>query len=365
MSKWIVALVRLKTLWACAAALCLGALLIAASGVNPATAYASLFRGAFLDYWGLSSTLVKASPILLAGLAVAVPMRAGMFNIGAEGQIYCGALFATLASLHLPELPAVPGIALVMLASAAGGALWAAIPGYLKAYRGVNEVIVTLLLNFVAIQLVSYAVSGPLHATGAPYPYSDEIPQPLRLPLILPQTDAHIGILFGILLALALHLCLKYTRFGHALDLVGKNRHAALYGGVPVKRQLMTAMMLGGALAGLAGGLEVIGLKHRLFHMFSPGYGFDGIVAAFMAGGSAAWVPVSALLLSGLKAGSNIMQRAVGVDATVVDAIQGLVVIFVAASQNASAVRFGARAARHLKRWTCQVRGMPASTETM
>jgi simple sugar transport system permease protein len=332
-------LARLRTVWACVLALAAGGLLMALGGASPWQAYVALFSTAFLDYWGFAATLVKACPILLAALAVALPLRAGLFNIGAEGQIYAGALAATGVGLALPELPGAVGLPLVMLAAMAGGALWAALPGYLKAYRGVNEVIVTLLLNFVAIQLVSWAVSGPLLAQGAPYPYSEELPEWLRMPIMLPQTDAHAGVLVGLAFALLLHLHLRYTAHGHALDLVGRNPQAAAYAGVAVRGQMLGAMMAGGALAGLAGGLEVLGLKYRLFHLFSPGYGFDGIVVAFMAAANMAWLPVAALLLGGLKAAAGGMQRAVGVQGTIVEAIQGLVVIFVAASYGFSLER--------------------------
>lgn len=363
MNSVLSTVLRLKVIWACMLALLLGALLIAASGNDPLVAYAALFQGAFLDYWGIASTLVKMSPILLAGLAVAIPMRAGLFNIGAEGQIYMGALCGTVMALRLPEMPMPLTIALVILASAAGGAMWAAIPGYLKAYRGANEVIVTLLLNFVAIHLVSYAVSGPLLAEGASYPFSEEVPDEARLPIIMPDTDAHAGILIGLALVVMVHFFLTATRHGHAFDLVGRNPRAALYAGVAVNGNIVGAMMAGGALAGLAGGIEVIGLKYRLFHLFSPGYGFDGIVVAFMAGGQAAWIPLSALLLSGLKTGANVMQRAVGVEATVVEAIQGLIVIFVAASQNASLSFLRARFAAFRKRVTNEVELSTASAE--
>jgi simple sugar transport system permease protein len=334
--KSIAWLARLRTLWACVLAFAVGGVLMGLSGASPWPAYQALFATAFMDYWGFASTLVKTCPILLAALAVAVPLRAGLFNIGAEGQIYCGALFATLAGLALPELPAGIGSCLVMLSAMAGGALWAAVPGYLKAYRGVNEVIVTLLLNFVAIQMVSWAVSGPLLAQGAPYPYSEELAESLRLPIVLPQTDAHAGILIGLGLAVLIHLHLRYTSHGHALDLVGRNLQAAAYAGVRVRRELLVAMLGGGALAGLAGGLEVLGLKYRLFHLFSPGYGFDGIVVAFMAAANMAWLPVAALLMSRLKAAAGGMQRAVGVPGTIVDVLQGLVVIFIAASHGFS-----------------------------
>ncbi len=323
---------RLRTVWATVAALVAGAGLIVVSGGDPLAAYRALFAGAFLDYWGFAATLVKLGPILLAALAVIVPLRAGLYNIGGEGQIYIGGLAGTLAGLWLPALPGPIGIALIVLASSLGGALWAGIAGLLRAARGLNEVIVTLLLNFVAVHIVSYAVSGPLMAEGAPYPYSDEVPPDFRLPILLPQSDAHLGVLFGVVLAVLIHLHFTRTTQGFALDAVGRNPRAARYAGIAVGRQMLAAMMIGGAIAGIAGGLEVIGLKYRLFHMFSAGYGYDGIIVAFMAGAQALAAPVAALFLAGLQAGAGIMQRAAGVDATVVDAIQGLVVIAVAAS---------------------------------
>jgi simple sugar transport system permease protein len=325
-------LVALRTVWATLLALLVGSLLILATGADPIQAYKALFGEAFLDYYGFASTLVKLSPILLAGLAVALPLRAGLFNIGAEGQIYMGALLATVVALKVPIPHGGLGIALCSLAGAIGGALWALVPAWLKAWRGVNEVIVTLLMNYVAINLVSWAVSGPLMDEGAPYPYSPEIVPELWLPLLLPGSDAHIGALVGVVLALSLWAMLRFTTHGFALATVGRNPVAARYAGIEVRRQMLFAMMLGGALAGLAGTFEVLGLKYRLFHLFSGGYGFDGIVVAFMAGASPLLVPLAALFLSGLKAGASIMQRATAVESTVVDAIQGLVVMFVAAS---------------------------------
>jgi simple sugar transport system permease protein len=321
----------LKSLWAVLAALLVGAILIIISGSNPITAYRALFKGAFFDYYGFATTLVKMSPILLAGLAVLLPLRVGQFNIGAEGQIYLGALFATVAALYLPEMPGWLHILVCIMAGMLGGAVWGAIPGYLKAFHGINEVIITLLMNYVAIDLVSYFVSGPMMAEGAPYPYSPEIRESLWLPILMPRTDAHLGVAVGLIFALALIVVFRYTSFGFSLDTVGKNPAAARYAGISVRRSIFLTMMFGGALGGLAGTFEVLGLKYRLFHHFSVGYGFDGIVVAFLAAGSPVWVPVAAIFLSGLKAGANIMQRAVGVETTVVEAIKGLVVIFIAA----------------------------------
>lgn len=322
----------LRPVWAILMALVIGAGLIAVAGVNPLAAYGALFGGAFLDYFGLASTLVKTSPILLAGLAVIVPLRAGLLNIGAEGQIYIGGLCSSVVALALPQVTPLIGVPLCIIAGALGGGLWGLIPGYLKAYRGINEVIITILLNFIAINLVSYVAGGPLMQEGAPYPYSDEIREDLWLPHIMPQTDAHIGILFGLALSLAIFLVLRFTTFGFALGMTGKNPTAATYAGVNVRHQVVGVMFVAGCIGGLAGGLEVLGLKHRLYHLFSPGYGFDGIVVAFLAQLSPLMAPISAFFLSGLKTGGLIMQRAVGLESTVVEAIQGLVIIFVAGS---------------------------------
>jgi len=322
----------LRPIWAVLIALAIGAGLIALGGVDPLVAYKELFGGAFLDYYGFANTLVKMSPILLAGLAVVIPLRAGLFNIGAEGQIYIGGLFAAAAALYLPEMPAIVHILVVIIAGAIGGGLWGFIPGYLKAYHGINEVIVTILMNYVGINLVSYFAGGPMMQADAPYPYSEEIPEDLWLPWILDGTDAHAGILIGLGLALIAWLVVRFTTVGFALDTIGKNRTAARYAGIDVRRQIMVSMFIAGCFAGLAGTFEVIGLKFRLYHLFSPGYGYDGIVVAFLADLNLILVPLSAFFLSGLKAGAHIMQRATGLESTVIDAIQGLVIIFVAAS---------------------------------
>ena len=322
----------LKGVWAVCLALLLGSVLIWIGGANPLEAYKTLFSGAFFEYHGLATTLIKMSPILLAGLAVLLPLRAGLFNIGAEGQIYIGALFGTWAALYLPEMPSAIHIFVCSLAGMVGGGLWAALPAYLKAHRNINEVIVTLLMNYIAINIVSYFVSGPMLAEGAPYPYSEEIPFGVWLPLLMPGTDAHLGVLIGCVFAFVLYFVFKRTTLGLSLEMVGNNPAAARYAGISVKRHIFVSLVFGGALAGLAGCYEVLGLKYRLFHLFSDGYGFDGLVVALLAQGNAILVAVAAFFLGGLESGANIMQRAVGVPVTVIEAIKGLVVIFVAAS---------------------------------
>lgn len=320
----------LKSVWAILAALLVGSILISMSGSNPIDAYAALFEGAFFEYYGIASTLVKMSPLILAGLAVTVPLRAGLFNIGVEGQIYMGALFATMAALFLPEMPSWLHILIASIAGALGGALWALLPALLKAYYKINEIIVTLLMNYVAINVVSYFVSGPMIAEDAPYPYSDEIPEALFLPQIMERTDAHLGVIIGVAIAVVVFLVFWRSSVGFSMSTVGRNTHAARYAGMSVQRHIVISFLVAGALGGLAGTFEVLGLKYRLFHMFSPGYGYDGVVITFLAGGNPLFVVLAAAFLAGLRSGAGIMQRAVGVDTTVVEAIQGLVVIFVA-----------------------------------
>ena len=322
----------LRPIWAVLVALVVGSGLIVLSHVSPLVAYVELFKGAFMDYWGVAGTLVKTSPILIAGLAVILPLRAGLLNIGVEGQIYMGGLGSAMAALLLPDMPTFILLPVCVLAGALAGGVWGFIPGYLKAYYGMNEVILTILLNFIAMNIVSYVAGGPMMQDGAPYPYSEEIRESLWLPWIMPGTDAHAGVVIGVILALMLYVVLRFSTIGFALDTIGKNATAARYAGIPVKPYIVGVMFAAGALGGLAGSFEVLGLKYRLYHHFSPGYGFDGIVVAFLAGVNPLLAPISALFLSGLKVGAMAMQRAVGLESTVIEAIQGLVIICVAAS---------------------------------
>lgn len=321
----------LKTVWAVIAALLIGAIFILLAGGNPLEGYSALFRGAFADYWGIGDTLVRMSPLLLAGLAVIIPLRAGLFNIGAEGQIYIGALFATIAALYLPAvLPGVVRIALCIVAGAVGGAIWAAIPGLLKAYRGTNEIITSLLLSYVAVYMIGAILHAWLIEPGAPYPYSREVPDEVILPIFLPRTQAHAGIMIAWVAALLVAIMFWKTTLGQSIQIVGHNKHAAAYAGLNVKRLTVLSFALGGAMGGLAGVFEVLGLKYRLFDHFSPGYGMQGIIVAFLAALNPIGAIFAAIFLAGLQVGAGSMQRATGIDTTMVAALQGLVVLCVA-----------------------------------
>ncbi len=322
----------LSPIIAIASALLVGAVLIALAGANPVKAYTVLFTESLADYYGFGSTITKTTPLVLAGLAVLAALKAGQFNIGAEGQIYLGGLGSTLIGLYLQPLPALLHVPLALLGGFLFGAIWGGIPGYLKAVRGVNEVITTLLLNYIAINLVSYLVNAPLIEPGAPSAYSPLIAESVKLPIILAKTQAHAGIFVGLMVAAILWVVLARSPLGYQIEAVGLNPVAARYAGMSVKRTIMLVMALAGGLAGLAGACEVMGLKYRLFDQFSPGYGYDAIAIAFLSRGNIAGVVATSLFFGALRSGANVMQRSAGVPLTVVYAIQGLTVLLIAIS---------------------------------
>lgn len=332
--KWSVKQVIpvVSPLLAIAAALLVGAGLIAIAGVNPGNAYAVLFSEALLNYYGLGNTLTKMAPLLLTSLGVLVALKAGQFNIGGEGQIYMGGLGSALVGLSIQGIPSFIHVPLAIASGFLFGAVWGLIPGYLKAMRGVNEVITTLLLNYVAQYWVSYLVSGVLMERNAPSPFSPPIASSAQLPILLPQTQTHAGIVIGMLATLVLWVAFTLTPFGYQIEAVGQNPTAARYAGIPVRRTIITAMAIAGGLAGLAGAGEVLGLRYRLFENFSPGYGFDAIAIALLSRGNLAGVVLISLFFGALRSGASVMQRSAGVPVTVVYAIQGLTVLFVAIS---------------------------------
>jgi general nucleoside transport system permease protein len=272
------------------------------------------------------------TPLLFTSLGVLVALRAGQFNIGGEGQIYLGALGSTLIGLYVPGLPAIIHIPLALVAGFGFGAIWGLIPGYLKAVRGVNEVITTLLLNYIAVNFISYLVQNPLKAPAAPSPYSPLIAKSAQLPIILPESLAHAGILLALLAAGLLWVLLVRSPLGYQISAVGYNPTAAHYARISVKNTIILVMSLAGGLAGLAGASEVMGLKLRLFEQVSPGYGFDAIAIAFLSRGSISGVVLTSLFFAALRSGANVMQRSAGVPVTVIYAIQGLTVLFIAIS---------------------------------
>ncbi len=308
----------------------MGAALIALAGVSPLKAYGVLFSEALTNYYGLGNTVTRAAPLLLASLGVMVALKAGQFNIGGEGQIYMGGLGSALVGLYVHGLPAWLHVPLALLGGFGLGGLWGLIPGYLKAVRGLNEVITALLLNYIAQNGVSYLVSGPMMEPQAPTPFSPPIALTAQLPILLAHTQAHAGILVGLAATAILAVVLERSPLGYQIETVGQNPTAARYAGISVPRTIMLVMTVVGGLAGLAGAGEVMGLKYRLFERFSPGYGFDAIAIAFLSRGNLIGIVLTSFFFGALRSGANVMQRSAGVPVTVVYAIQGLTVLFVA-----------------------------------
>jgi general nucleoside transport system permease protein len=278
----------------------------------------------------LSVTLVRAVPLVLAGLAVALAFRAGVFNIGAEGQLYAGAVAAAWIGLHGGGLPAAILLPSVVLAAALAGALWALVPALLKLRMGVGEVITTLLLNFVGMYLAAWMVHGPMQEARGVFPQTDPIAGAARLPVLVPGTRLHAGMLLAVGAALLLHLVLRHTAVGFRVRAAGASPAAArMSGRIATRRTVLGAFLVSGALAGVAGGVEVAGVTFALYEGLSPGYGYTAIAVALLAGLNPLGVLGAGLFFGALRGGAGAMQREAGIPAVWVDGIEALVILAV------------------------------------
>jgi len=325
-------------------ALLLGALLIwltTGSLVTALTAYAGLLEGALGSPQAVAGTLVRSTPYIFTGLAVALAFRCGLFNIGAEGQLALGAL-ATAWVGYAVHLPAVLHIPLAILAGIAGGFVWGAVPGILKARTGAHEVITTIMMNYLALQIVQVLLSGALKDPRTVAAQTPVLERSAWLPMLIPALQLHSGVLLAVLVAIAIWWFLGRTVWGFELRTVGVNAAAARYAGMPVKRNIVLALALSGGLAGLAGAVEVTGVAldvtrvtpdgTRYFGLgFSSGYGFDAIAVALLGRGNPFGVVAAALLFGGLRAGATRMQFTTQVPGEIISVIQGLILLFVAA----------------------------------
>jgi ABC-type uncharacterized transport system permease subunit len=334
--KWtgtlVSALFGLAPVWAVLGALLLGAVFIAAAGINPVDAYSILLEGAFGSLNGLGLTIQKTVPLLLAGLGVAFAFRCGLFNIGGEGQLYVGALFGGWLALAFTNLPAPILLPAVLFASFVGGGIWGAIPGLLRAKWNMSEIITTILMNYIGFWFVSFMLHGPLQESRGYYPQSEILPQASWLPMIWPPARIHLGLFLALLAAAAVYVVMWRTTLGYQIRAVGSNPQAAEYSGMPVVRNMVVAMFVSGGLMGLAGAAEILGVQHRLSDFFSPGYGFDGIAVALLGYTHPVGVTLAALFFGGLRAGFNAVQRTAGLPLALAQVVQGLTLILVVAS---------------------------------
>ena len=325
------------------AALLFGAIMLLLLGANPIEGYNEMFIGAFGSGDALIATILRATPLLFVGVGIVIAFRANVINIGAEGQMVLGGLFSTMAALYLPEMPSFIMIPTVLIAGVIGGGLWGWIPGWLKAYFSVNEILSTIMLNIVAVQLMSYLLRGPLIdpeeiVRGTRIPQTARLVESADLPLLFGSDRLHIGPVLAVLCAIGAYYLLWRTPFGFRLRAVGLSEHAARYAGIPVRRTITMALTMSGALAGLAGAVLVFGSEsHRMVTdgstlAFTGGAGFNGIVAALLGGLHPLWTIPASFLFGGLIVGGQALQRAVQVPSALIVALNGLVVIFVVAA---------------------------------
>ena len=307
---------------AVAVALALCAVLILWTGESVFHAYGQLLKGAFGSKFALTETLTRATPLMLTGLAAAVAFRAKFWNIGAEGQLYCGALAATWIGTGMVELPAPLMIPLLFLAGALAGGVALIVPVVLKSRLKVDEVVTTLLLNFIILLLVSYLVEGPWRDPMLlGWPQAEPIIDQGVLPKLVAKTRLHLGLLVALGAAVVVWLVISFTVWGHEIRAVGHNPRAAAFAGIRVDRTIIFTALLSGGLAGMAGVTEVAGLKGYLTLDMSPGFGYAGIAIAMLAQLHPLGVIVSALFLSAIYVGADSMSRAVNIPTYIADVL--------------------------------------------
>lgn len=318
-------------------ALLIGAVMLVLLNVNPLTAYGAMVAGAVGNVSGLTQTLVKATPLLLVGLGVCIAFRASVINIGGEGQIIAGALAGTWFPLTFRDWPGFVLIPTTILAGFLAGALWGFIPGVLKARLKVNEILSTVMMNAIALQLMNLLIRSvlmdPAGVTSGTYlAQSERLPEQVWLARLIPQTLMHTGALIAVGLAVVVYIFLWRTTIGYRIRAVGLNPDASRFAGIDVPFYQALSLTLAGGFAGIAGTIEVIGVQHRLLEGITSGYGFSGIVAALFGGLHPLGAIPAAILFGGLLVGGDKMQRAVQVPSSLIDAILGLVVLFVVGS---------------------------------
>jgi len=315
-------------------AIVIGAFIALGIGFNPLIVYGSLLSGAFGNWYNVGYTLSVATPLILTGLGIAVAFRAGLFNIGAEGQYWMGAASAVWVGYHFASLAGWLHILVSLLAAMVVGGLWAGvIPGLTKAFVGAHEVITTMMMSYIGIDLARFLIEdGPMRQKG----YTPQSPQTVPstwLATLIPGTPLTVGLIFALVAVVLTYFILSRTTFGFQIRAVGYNQRASRYAGIRVAWYTILSLGLSGVLAGLAGGVQMLAVEHRLSDGFSSGYGFTGIVVALLARSNPFGVVLSAVFFAALSTGGQNMQQVSGLPASLTDVLTGLIVFFVAAER--------------------------------
>lgn len=305
--------------------------LIVMSNANPMEAYANFFRGIFGNLNGFCEVFVKATPLIFTGLGCAVAFRTGFFNIGAEGQFYMGALTSAMVALGLQGVPGIVRIILALIIGFLAGGIWALIAAIFKAKFGISEIIVTIMLNYIAINLIGLAVRTFLMDPAGSVPQSAKIDESALLMQILPPTRLHVGFILALLAVVIVWYLLEKTTLGYEIKVVGFNKRAAACNGISVMKNIVISAFLSGGLAGLAGVVEVLAIQKKLLEGISSNCGYTAVLIALMAGNHPVGVVVASIAMAAMQVGANTMQRQLGVPSAIVDILVGLVVLLILA----------------------------------
>lgn len=314
------------------AALLVGAVIMYIAGSSPYEAYKALFVGAFGGTYNIAQTLTRTTPLIFTGLTVAFAFRCGLFNIGGEGQLLIGGMTAAVVGVSFTGLPWFVHLPLALGAGAAAGGVWSLVPSVLKAKVGAHEVITTIMMNYISIYLCSYLANYPFKAEGW-IAQTDMVQPSAQLPKLVANTQLTAALFLALACVVLVYYILYKTTLGYEIRSVGLSPTAAEYGGISVKKSIVIAMFISGMLAGLGGSGEVLGLHKRFIFGFSPGYGFDGIAVAVLGRNHPVGVLLGALLFGALRNGGMLMKQMTNVPTDLVVAIQGIVILFVAAPE--------------------------------
>jgi general nucleoside transport system permease protein len=306
-----------------------GAIIIILVGEDPILVFTTLLRGAFGNSERIAGSLLQATPIIIAGVAACVALRGGLFNIGVEGQLYMGGFAAAFVGFQF-ALPAGLHMLAALAAAVVAGGLWILIPAFFRARFGTNEVVSTILSNYVAILLTSYLTIDVFKRPGG-WSETDPVATTAYLPQLFEFSRLNFGLFIGVALAIGFHLFLTRTSAGYGMNTMGANMKFAEYGGIAVKRNILIILLCSGAVGGLAGGVETLGVHHRFMEGFAPGFGFDGVIAALLANGSPIGVIFTALFFGALRAGSLLMEVETNASREVITVFQAIIILCVSA----------------------------------
>lgn len=336
--RWLDVVIPLLTI---GGSLILSSILLIVSGINPARGYYVMFVQTLAQPFSQMSVLVKLVPLALAGLAVYIPRRANLWNIGAEGQLYVGAMAGTWVAITF-EAPAALLLPAILLTGAISGGLWGFIPGYLRGKYGANEIIVTLMMTFIAIQINEYLIQGPLQPEQANFPGSALLPATATLPT-WGDTSLHAGIAVVVLTVVLTWLLISKSRFGYETIMIGSNPKAAAQSGINRFRVYTLTLVTGGMMAGVAGIIEISAVQGRLISDFSPGYGFTAIPIALLGRSGAGRVLLAALFFAVLFVGGQSLSIVFDIQSSLVEVIQALVIFFLITGEFLRQFKIGIR----------------------